>query len=83
MTPNPFRIGFMTPDGLGLVAFETFETLESAMQRACKYLDDSAATEIWIEDGDNHNVADFATINAYRAARPPMPPAPTPTPIAI
>ena len=75
MTDHPFRIGFVTPDGSGLVAAETFPTLDAAMQRACKYLDDSAATDIWIEDGDNINVADHAKITRYRGDReaPPSP----------
>ena len=69
MTPNGFRIGYMTPAGFGLVAIETFPTLESAMQRACTYLDDAVAAEIWIEDAAHQNVADFAAITAYRAVR--------------
>jgi hypothetical protein len=69
MTLHPFRIGYMTPAGDGLVAIETFPTLESALQRACTYLDDAAATEIWIEDGEHRNVADFTAITAYRDAR--------------
>lgn len=69
MTLNPFRIGYTTPAGEGLVAIETFPTLEAALQRACRYLDDAAATEIWIEDGAHRNVADFAAITSYRTAR--------------
>jgi hypothetical protein len=78
MTDLIFRIGFETPDGTGLVASETFTTLDAAMQRACRYLDDSAAKDIWIEDSDYTNVADLATINAYRAARVAPPPNPEP-----
>jgi hypothetical protein len=74
MTIHPFRIGFMTPDGRGLVASETFQTFEAAIQRACKYLDDAAASEIWIEDGAHQTAADFAQIAAYRAARETTPP---------
>jgi hypothetical protein len=69
MTDRPFRIGFVTPDGNGLVASETFTTLDDALQRACRYLDESAATDIWIEDGDYNNVADLGKINQYRGAR--------------
>ena len=74
MSIEPFRIGFMTPDGRGLVASEIFSTLDAAMLRACRYLDDAAATEIWIEDGAHQTVADFTQITAYRAGRPASPP---------
>jgi hypothetical protein len=78
MTDLVFRIGFETPEGTGLVAWETFTTLDAAMQRACRYLDDSAAKDIWIEDSAYTNVADLAAINAYRAARVAVPPGPEP-----
>jgi len=73
MTEPVFRIGFVTPDGTGLVSSDAFATLDGAMQRACRYLDDRAAKDIWIEDGGHNNVADLASINVYRAARAAAP----------